>query len=684
MGDQIDMDKTNTGETNIDEMIEEYQPKDHSNIEFVYDEPSDDAEEQTAPEISEKAAEKAHFVKKMAGIEAVLLALCALAAGIFLGRLMSPKEEPTLSETNMQTEDVTENSSDNTAWQEHDTDYQNQMEAYMRSTYGAAEVRQISAAGRYDANGCLMLDLDGDTSTPEGIGLIWDEEKECYQLFLCDWQIKDGAGDSALQICSTLLTLKDTEHAYGCIDAMIVNYSEIGLRANLIIEMHRGDSSVSSIVLEYAQHNWTYLGLLEGAAALQDAGDGTSRYDLAGQYVFTKPYASISGAKACQYWQISDDALYSDYQIDYNTVYWELQNTPQWYMKRPVVAYGGQDFMPVDQTLQLLEGESLCIIGVYEDDGDALYQVETDTGQRGYIVMNNPEKGTQAQMQLQSLPFEEVFSETEISDEELMADAYTPKLPVISGPVDMTLQPGDTYSAWIDLNGDGSYEKLEASSEWQPNKEGVKFYLQVGGIRLLNDIWYESDAVDLQMLVMDLDTADQWLEVGYYLHSENRAEAELYRYDGRNVRSLGIMDGLCFGGTPDINQMLEDGDGTLQVRGSWSGCDFSYSIVLDPQTGMVDRAGEIFLEFDEPVSCKPRENTRLYDGMDKGTRVDVKEDESLQLIGIDSVMQSDGIRIFYGCVELEDGTRVYTDMMETYFEIVIRLNLEETFGALAG
>jgi hypothetical protein len=47
-------------------------------------------------------------------------------------------------------------------------------------------------------------------------------------------------------------------------------------------------------------------------------------------------------------------------------------------------------------------------------------------------------------------------------------------------------------------------------------------------------------------------------------------------------------------------------------------------------------------------------------------------------------MQSDGIRIFYGCVELEDGTRVYTDMMETYFEIVIRLNLEETFGALAG
>jgi hypothetical protein len=281
---------------------------------------------------------------------------------------------------------------------------------------------------------------------------------------------------------------------------------------------------------------------------------------------------------------------------------------------------------------------------------------------------------------LQSLPFEEVFSETALSDEKMSEDAFAPDLPVIGAPFEKVLEPGEQYEAWTDLNGDGVYEKIKVESRQQQGQMLVKIYVNDAEL-----LYTTTSDQNVKLFIMDFDPSDQWMELGYGLETEK--QFEMFRYDGVSARSLGLSEAMHFNGTPQWEELTFDEAGRtaqLPVRGSWNEHDFTYEVLVDVKTGDITEDDETEYRLDTPVRCTVYDDTVLYRSMDQQGPVVVNPDTPLQLISIFAGSTEDGEQEYYGCFALEDGTSVYSEAVSDYWDLNMTFSLTDLFGGLAG
>jgi hypothetical protein len=654
----------------MDDEIEEYRQKDHSDLDFVYDEETSDQKNREQGEKKEDPKNKTRYWLGVVSVVLMVGLLCAvLLYAVKRGQFFLEDRETSAAP---ETAETTEGEAAVKA------DYWKQMETYIRILYPEAAVSRITSNGQYAASDYLMIDMDEDGIYPETAALVWNEEKQDYEL---DTYYYDRKNDN--NICKKVYDFRDLKAAQGEIRMVTVNYNSTDGCTDVILDKRTEDGTDYSIFLRYQKNNWECFGEVSGSLELQQVmgnEEVQSVYDVEGRYLISNPYSGISGARASQYWTVKDDTLWSDYQISYNQSYWDLLYTSEWYMRRPVLAYDENAFSPDETNFKLLQGASLKIDGVYMCDGEAYYHAVTDTGEKGFILLNHIEKGTSCQVLLQSLPFEEVFSETALSDEEMRADAFEPYLPVIDAPFETVLQPGEQYEAWTDLNGDGVYEKIKAESKQQQGQMVVKMYVNDADI-----LYTTTSDQNVKLIIMDFDPSDQWMELGYGL--EMKKQFEMFRYDGVSARSLGLSEAIYFNGTPQWEELTLDEAGRtaqLPVYGSINGKDIRYALSVDVKTGDITENDETEYSLDTPVRCTVYDDTVLYKTMDQQGPVVVNPDTPLQLISIIACSTEDGEQEYYGCFVLDDGTSVYSEAVDDCYNLNMTFSLTDLFGGLAG
>lgn len=663
----------------MNDELEEYQYKDHTDISFVYDESSKPGQSGQEEVKLDNAAKKR---------SAFLINICVTAVailGLICVMLWSFFDKQAADETSASSEQAEDAASQDQA---EYVDYWGQIEAYINASYQGPDIQYVTANGRYMSSQYLILELNKDELYPEAVALIWDDAGQHYEIITYLFE-KDDAGNQIISEYEYALDRVQIEQ--GQIGTIIVNHNAKDGCVDMFLEKHANDGKIYSIFMRYQQNSWACLGELEGSIEQQNitAGDEAQPvYDVEGRYLVVRTFDEFLGGEAGQYWVAEDDgAIHSDYQISYNQIYWDLLNAPEWYMKRPVLVYGDTAPMLDETELYLLQGTKLKIVGVLIYDDASYYKVKTDTEKTGYILLKPIEKGTNCQVSLQSLPFDEVFSEKPLSDSDISGDAFTSFLPVISAPFQQTILPNEQYDGWTDLNGDGAYEKIHIESTWRPNKEGLTVKIRINDDIILHDTIYGYDIQDIQLFVLDLDSSDQWLEFGYCLNKASAVQAEFYRYDGKYVRSLGLSGTMCFGGKPEWESIVcnesEEKD-RLTVRGRWGEQAFQYAILVENKTGCFQNERITECSLDTAVQCKTRDVTALYAEVDGEEAVMLDAGIPLKLISIYAYFSDDHAGEYYGYFQLEDGTYGYSEAFPDYYGLNNKFDLTALFEPMAG
>lgn len=649
-------------------------------VEFTYDEP--ETQEEKEPEMKAERSEdtESHRRKgrKATVIVLIAAAFCAVLAGTFFwfyGKRVGGQE--TQDET--QAADETHSADDVQYAMTLSEDYaahMKQLKSYLSREYSNASMMELVENGEYSLQyqKIFLADLDGDGAKPEAVFLT-------EYVTSMENLVSSTLPDSKLMV--VYFDLADQ------LQTCSIEVSQMGAPTQCLM-LNMKEDHTAQIIL-YKQEIWggaDYSLLYEynsdGTGSLRKCGEVPGRiasrliwkenieeysicYDMDGIYQVREGISGNNGYEDYAYERVYSYALDEEFNtlvlvgLNGMNVSWEgeglnyysLEDAPWWNMRRPLLALMPANYMDEQYLLarqpEALYGTAAHLIGGFS--GTDLYLIETDYGDRGVILLSDPNNLDACMVDMQGLPFFEVFAleEQETLSEELYA--Y----------LDMHITAPGYYKidepcyVWIDLNGDGMERRFLVNEhidigDQESYKTLIPFYME------------HAEETVRYLTVTDLDPADHRMEIGI------SAFCTVSEGDGASEQVF-----TCLYQSLDGVHLVRISEPTASYL--YAGASVYYFAPFDPVSGEPTYAeGKVWLEF----SSSPDYIVQaVYDGCN--LRI---TDDTLAVLRapVQTAVASLGLSVYKEAspytgeaVELPKGTAVTVDgfMLKAYTEVSV-------------
>lgn len=510
-------------------------------VEFTYDEPEQQEEKQAETKYGQTPEPEQHRRRKgKAAAILIAAAFCAIPAGLafwFFGKNIGGQDTPDGTYTADETQDA--DNIQNTDGAQHavtlSEDYKVHLEllkSYLSQTYFNADMIELEESGEYRVgNTAIMIaDLNSDGVRPEAIILteyVSSMEElmssqlnmdEAQELVIVYFDLKDQ-----LQTCSVEISRRELPA-----QSLTLCLKEDDTAQLILYKQDLSKGTGCSQLYEYNPHGTARLlqlgevsGKITSQLILTEDDEAVISYDLNGVYQVRETASGDNGYGSYEYERIYSYTVNEDLNtlvpmnfgrsIGVSTgentapVYYELEHMPWWNMRRPLLTvmpdyYMSETYLNIRER-EVLYGTEAHLIGGFSDTD--MYMVETDYGDRGIILLSDLEDLDSCMVDIQGLPFFEVFALA--AQEEPSEELYAYLDMHITAPGYYKID--EPCYVWIDLNGDGAEQRFWVN-------QGLGIGGQAGSETLIPFYIEHSDETVRYLTVTDLDPADHRMEIG--------------------------------------------------------------------------------------------------------------------------------------------------------------------------